>query len=270
MAALARTETSFKLAHDLDLDKQIEVLVVCSENRALVSLDISHTCFEDLSFLSAMVQLEELDVSGCRQLMDVSPLAYCTCLRKLVMWQSATYANASDTEQRLHGHVSAHSNYPRMQLLNRSLSFLPSLQEIYLGVSPAEVGTCGWITQIDFVKQLQQLRLLSLRGCNKLRDVSPLAHCTALQVADLRDVAYSVEKGDLNALTGCPSLVRLVLGQDEFDSDPADHIAAGLLKKIVLAPSIGFGNLEHAISMTASYASLKDSSSWGFENMLCF
>jgi len=34
-----------------------------------------------------MVQLEELDVSGCRQLMDVSPLAYCTCLRKLVMWQ---------------------------------------------------------------------------------------------------------------------------------------------------------------------------------------
>jgi len=34
-----------------------------------------------------MVQLEELDVSGCRQLMDVSPLAYCTHLRKLVMWQ---------------------------------------------------------------------------------------------------------------------------------------------------------------------------------------
>lgn len=105
---------------------------------------------------------------------------------------------------------------------------------------------------------------------NKLHDVSPLSMCAALLVADLRDVAYSLEKGGLNSLTGCASLVRLVLGQDEFDSDPADHIAAALLPIIVLAPSIGYANLEHAVAMTASYAALKDSSSWGFENMLCF
>ena len=34
-------------------------------------------------------------------------------------------------------------------------------QEIYLGVSPAEVGTCGWITQIDFVSVCRDMYMRS-------------------------------------------------------------------------------------------------------------
>ena len=71
-------------------------------------------------------------------------------------------------------------------------------------------------------------------------------------------------------MQSCRTLVRLILGVDEFDSDPAEHIAPAVLGKVVLAPLLGFGKLGDAVTMTGSYLSLKDSSSWGVENMLCY
>ena len=133
-----------------------------------------------------------------------------------------------------------------------------------------EVGKCDWVTHVQFLSALKQLRLLSLRGCRKLHDISPLVACEALQVSDLRDVGYSLDGDGINCLQRCPCLVRVILGQDEFDSDPADHIVAPLLARVVLAPTLGYGKLEDAVTMKDSYADLKDSSSWGFENMLCY
>ena len=180
-----------KLSNNLPLGEQIAELSKCSANRALISLDVSHSHLEDLTFLSSMVQLKELDLTGCRRLTDMSTLACCTGLRKLVMWQPPTYVNASgaDKEAQLEM-IKRWESYPRMKVVSSALCHLASLQELYLGVSPDQVGTCGWVTSVAFAPKMLQLRLLSLRGCSKLVDVSPLAACPALLVADLRDVGY--------------------------------------------------------------------------------
>jgi len=58
--------------------------------------------------------------------------------------------------------------------------------------------------------------------------------------------------------------------QDEFDTDPAEHLPAGLIHKLVLAPNTGYGKLQDAANMSGTFASLKDSAAWGLENMLCY
>jgi len=268
--ATLTSSQALKLADSLSLSEQIAELSRCSPSD-LISLDVSHSDLEDLSFLSSMIELKELNLTGCRRLTDMSALACCGGLRKLVMWQPATYANAGGADKEQQEELKRRWEiYPRMKVVNSALASLASLQELYLGVSPDQVGTCGWVTSIAFMPKLLQLRLLSLRGCNKLREVQPLAACPALLVADLRDVGYSLDGGGLDCLASCRTLVRLVLGQDEFDSDPADHIAAAVLSKVVLAPTLGFGKLSDAVTMTGTYLSLKDSSSWGVENMLCY
>ena len=106
----------------------------------------------------------------------------------------------------------------------------------------------------------------------RLRDVSPLSACSTLIVVDLRDVGYSLEQGSLNCLVRCgSSLVRVILGVDEFDSDPAEYICAGIMPKIVLAPATGCGDLEEAVSMVGDFAGLRDSANWGSETAyLCY
>jgi hypothetical protein len=158
--------------------------------------------------------LEELNISNCRKLVDISALSCCTKLKKLVMWQPAIYANPSAAEREEEQALARRwQAYPRMRLFSASLSSLSSLEELYLGTSPAEVGSCKWITDIEFVRKLPCLRFFSLRGCDKVQDVAALAVCPSLLVVDLRQVSYRLERGGLHCLSSCPSLVRFILGQ---------------------------------------------------------
>ena len=146
--------------------------------------------------------------------MDISALSCCAKLKKLVMWQPAIYANPSAAEREEEQALARRwQAYPRMRLFSASLSSLSSLEELYLGTSPAEVGSCKWITDIEFVRKLPCLRFFSLRGCDKVQDVAALAVCPSLLVVDLRQVSYRLERGGLHCLSSCPSLVRFILGQ---------------------------------------------------------
>ena len=68
--------------------EQIAALDKCSLDPSLVSLDVSHTHLEDLSFLSEMPQLQELNISCCRHLVEISALTCCTNLRSVLLLQA--------------------------------------------------------------------------------------------------------------------------------------------------------------------------------------
>jgi len=47
-------------------------------------------------------------------------------------------------------------------------------------------------------------------------------------------------------------------------------LPAGLIHKLVLAPNTGCGQLQDAVTMSGTFAHMRDSSAWGIENMLCY
>ena len=151
----------------------------CSRGSSQLVLDVSHSKIKDLSFLSQIPHLVELNISACKDLVDVSALTCCLDLRKLVMWQPALYCNASGAEAAAQQLLrERYDRYPVMQVVSQSLSMLSSLESLYLGVDPSEVGVCDWVTDINFVTKMPNLKLISLRGCRyepSLSDFSSFA-----------------------------------------------------------------------------------------------
>jgi internalin A len=169
---------------------------------SLQSLDLSG-CEQvsDLSPLSGVTSLQTLDLSGCEQVSDLSPLSGVTSLQTL---------NLSGCEQV--SDLSPLIGLTSLQALKLSgcklvtdlfpLSGLTSLQSL-------DLSGCKQLSGDLFpLASLTSLRSLSLSGCERLSDLTPLAGLTSLQSLDL---AGCEQLSDLSPLTGLASLQTLHL-----------------------------------------------------------
>ena len=148
--------------------------------------------------LNTLTGLQQLDLSGCFQLTDVSVLSTLTGLQQLDLSDCAKLTD-----------VSVLSTLTGLQQLN--LSWFVRLKDVSVlntltGLQQLNLRGCSELKDVSELSSLTGLQQLDLSGCSELKDVSGLSNLTGLQQLDLcGSVALPVGLGDL-PLTWWPDL----------------------------------------------------------------
>ena len=197
-----------------------ETAVELSDLRHLLYLEelsLTNRKIEDLSFLTGMTRLKQLDLSGCTISADLSILSTLPALEHLTMrgcsisslsfLEGAPALKQLDLSSNAIGNLSVLSTIPTLQTLDLSdnavsdlkpLSGLTELTELDLAenvladLSP--IAACTKLTSLDVSENkltgLAAVRsltaLASLRAeKNQITDISPAAVCTELRTLDI-------------------------------------------------------------------------------------
>ena len=159
--------------------------------RNLKELDLQYTEVSDISQLSNLVNLKELNLGGCRGLSDVSPLSNLVNLKELGLYQT----QVSDVS-------------PLAGLINLKVLSLDHTN----------------VSDISQLSNLVNLKELNLGGCRGLSDVSPLKDPLGpvnLEKLDLEDTQVS----DLSPLKSLVNLKELNLkGTEVWDISPLSNL----------------------------------------------
>ncbi|WP_180693101.1 leucine-rich repeat domain-containing protein, partial [Sphaerotilus sulfidivorans] len=153
---------------------------------------------KDVSVLSSLTGLQQLDLSVCSQLKDVSVLSSLTGLQQLnLSWCS----QLKD--------VSVLSSLTGLQQLN--LSWCSQLKDVSVlssltGLQQLDLSGCSQLTDVSVLSSLTGLQQLDLSRCSQLTDVSGLSSLTGLQQLDLSGCSQLTDVSVLSSLTGLQQL----------------------------------------------------------------
>ena len=205
------------------------------------SLNLSYCRqLHDLQPLAALTALQSLDLSYCEQLQDLQPLAALTALRSL----DAFGCELQDL-QPLAALTALQSlnlvSYRPLQDL-QPLAALTALQSLVLGggqlqdlqplatltaLQSLSLLSCG--QDLQPLAALKALQSLNLSGCEQLQDLQPLAALTALQSLNL---SYCRQLQDLQPLAALTALQSLDLSYCEQLQDLQPLAALTALRRL--------------------------------------
>lgn len=163
----------------------------------LRELYLDRSTVSDISFVTAMPQLEDFSLLGCENTTDFSSLQSCTQLKRLVL-SGCTLSSLSD--------LSALSNLEVLLLGHTenltSLDGIEGLKElIALDLEFSETA------DISGVASLENLEYLNLWGCRNIEDFSAICQLKRIKSLDLSNTAFS----DLSLLASMNQLEQLYL-----------------------------------------------------------
>lgn len=171
-----------------------------TENRRLSRISLESSAISDLSLASTFPTLRELNLKGCAQISDFSPLGQSQSLvfLSLSMCPSAQGVSALAGAKRLRTLIA-----PAYETLT-DLSCFESLTQL----AELDISDMQQVVDLSPLKNLENLRRLWLYGCQKVRDLTPLIDLKRLEVLDLD---YCPEIEDLSPLAEMPQLRILML-----------------------------------------------------------
>jgi internalin A len=177
-----------------------------------IQLSLSDLSIEKLPpSLGLLTSLQELNLSWCQALTDVSGISCLTGLQELnLSWCQAL------TD------VSGLSGLTGLQQLN--LSWCQTLTDVsglsgLTGLQQLDLSNCNALTDVSGLSGLTGLQQLDLSNCNALTDVSGLSGLTGLQQLDLRGCEALIDVSGLSGLTG---LQRLYLSKSNALTDVSE------------------------------------------------
>eukprot|EP00474_Spongospora_subterranea_P010332 CRZ10790.1 hypothetical protein [Spongospora subterranea] len=138
-------------------------------------LNLSNTQIDDLSPLPMFQALHHLKLFGCCNIVDLSPLAYCTSLKSLDVTAVRAIALPSLSLLRSLQHLDI--SYSRISDIWPLLSVSDSL--ISLNISSTS------ITDLRPLSSCRRLELLALCVCAETIDCGPLSGCHSLRQVNL-------------------------------------------------------------------------------------
>lgn len=169
--------------------------------------------------ITVLTQLEHLDLSGCTQLEDLSPLSHLSHLKVLVLKPNRFKTRLTRPYYFKLTNLQPLSELKTLHTLTLSgcnqlddLSPVANLQTL----QQLDLSGFQQLSDLSPLANLQALQQLDLRGCQQLRDFSPLANLTALQQLDLRKCE---QLSDLSPLTNLTALQQLDLSGCQQLSD---------------------------------------------------
>ena len=130
--------------------------------------------YVDLRPLSLCKQLTEVDLgflSGC-DLVDLGPLAACVYIRSLYLSDKAMVSNLSPLSTLVELTSLYLRSYDRNGAGLLPLAQCSILEELTL--------CCRRLSDVGALQELPRLRVLVLKDCPSLVDISPLSHCILL------------------------------------------------------------------------------------------
>jgi esterase/lipase superfamily enzyme/Leucine-rich repeat (LRR) protein len=192
--------------------------------------------------LTLLTALQSLNLSGCKQLSDISPLAGLTALQSL---------NLSGCKQ-LSGDLSPLAGLTALQSLNLSecwhlggdlspLAALTSLQSF-------NIHWCDQLRDLSPLAGLTALQWINLSGCNQLSDISPLARLTSLQSLD---ISHCDQLRDLSPLVGLTSLQSLDISYCHQLRDLSPLVGLTALQWLNLTGYYQFSDFSPLASLTS-------------------
>jgi len=176
----------------------LQDLAALSDCGCLIKLNLSG-CSSVLS-TSLPSGLQELNLSGCRQLADLSELTSCRSLRVLRLSRCRSLSDLNSL-----------SALPRLQELD--------LIELDLTAVPAAIAHCSRLNRLDMsgcaklhdlagLAQSPQLTQLLLRHCTSITDLTPIAALGRLEILHL---SHSTQVAELRAVGSLSRLACLYI-----------------------------------------------------------
>jgi len=152
---------------------------LAQEHSSLTKLDLSG-CREltDLSPLSNLQRLTSLELRGLWALRDLTPLAQITCLRTLDLRGCKRVGDLAPLSKLGELRCLGLPPYTRDADLADVAARHPELTALHL-------TNCEHLTDLSPLAKLRDLRELNLSGCGKISDIAPLAGLTELQSLNL-------------------------------------------------------------------------------------
>ena len=228
---------------------------------SLVNLDLANSYFYDISALSGLTTLTNLDLSGNENLRDISALSDLKALTKLNLSHNRNLTDLSPlsnlielTELDLSFHsmltdISALSGLTNLKILNLSgkwgesrhseLRYPAEELPSYYGISElsdiSPLSKLNRLTDLDLswnenlrnisaLSNLKTLRKLDLSGTRNLTDFSPLSNLVGLEKLYL---SYDYNLTDINTLSFLTGLTNLDLGSTRIaDINPLSGLKA--------------------------------------------
>lgn len=197
--------------------------------------------------LERLPWLQQLDLTGCGQIIDISPLGNLPCLQQVNL---SGCHQLSDLNP-----LAALAGLKQLSLAGcRQISDLTPLTSL-TSLHDLDLTGCGQLGQFSPVGKLTGLQQLNLAGCRQLSDLSPLASLSSLQqltiswckqirdcsplakLTSLQQLRFSnsSQVGDLSPLASLISLRSLDLSNSEQVSDLSPLASLRLLQRLDLS-----------------------------------
>jgi internalin A len=248
-----------------------QTLAPLSALRNLELLDLSG-CFQgtNLSHLQDLIALTSLDLSWSNQLTDLSPIQDLTTLRSLDLsrcYQLTDLSPIQDLTSLTSLDLSECNQFKDLSPL-QNLSALTSLNlsgcTQFTGLSPLQdlrvltsldLSRCNQLTNLSPLQDLSALTSLDLSGCNQLTNLSPLQDLSALTSLNLSYCNQLTNLSPLQHLTALTSL-NLSYCNQLTNLSPLQHLTALTSLNLSYCNQLtNLSPLQHLTALTSLYLS---------------
>ena len=201
-----------------------------------VSLDECDN-LSDLSVLTDLKQLKKLKITDCSNVNDLSIVEKLDNIESLTIERCSTDAFVAilDRSKGL-----SHLCLNAVNLLNPSLCLasLPSLSDVNFTSMPC-------LEDLNFVRDLSELKRLVVRNCRQILSIDPVANCHKLEALTLHRTSIV----SLEGLQNCRDLQSLILGECVDLEDISQISALSNLTELKLTGIPSIKSLNHTAGL---------------------